>query len=60
MQTADVLHALIQLAPYAVGIVAIAFMWWPGRRERSDDQAAEQRKQTALLERISAKLDQTH
>jgi hypothetical protein len=60
MQTADILHSLVQLAPYAVGIVAIAFMWWPGRKEHSEDEAAEQRKQTALLERISAKLEQSH
>jgi hypothetical protein len=56
MPTADILHALVQLAPYAVGIVAIAFVWWP-RRENSDDHIAETRKQTALLERISAKLE---
>jgi hypothetical protein len=61
MQTPDILHSLVQLAPYAVGIVAIAFVWWPGRRhERSEDDVAEQRKQTALLERISAKLEQSH
>ena len=60
MQTADILHALVQLAPYAVGIVAIAFVWWPRRGEHAEDQIAEQRKQTALLERISAKLEQSH
>ena len=61
MLTADALHSLVKLAPYIVGIVAIAFMWWPGRRrERSDDEIAEQRKQNALLERIAAKLDQIH
>jgi hypothetical protein len=60
MQTADILHSLVQLAPYAVGIVAIAFMWWPSRGERSEEDIAETRKQTALLERISAKLEQTH
>jgi hypothetical protein len=59
MQTADILHALVQLAPYAIGIVAIAFVWWP-RRENSEDHIAETRKQTALLERISAKLEQSH
>jgi hypothetical protein len=59
MQTADVLHSLVQLAPYIVGIVAIAFVWWP-RRARSDEEIAETRKQTALLERISAKLEQSH
>lgn len=58
-QTADILHSLMALAPYVVGIVAIAFVWWP-RRERSEDEIAEQRKQTTLLERISAKLEQTH
>jgi hypothetical protein len=60
MQTADILHSLVQLAPYAVGIVAIAFVWWPRRGENSEEHAAETRKQTALLERISAKLEQTH
>lgn len=59
MQTADIVHSLVQLAPYIVGIVAIAFVWWPSR-ERSEEEVAETRKQTALLERISAKLEQTH
>ena len=61
MQTADIFHSLVQLAPYAVGIVAIAFVWWPrGRSENSEDHIAETRRQTALLERISAKLEQSH
>ena len=61
MQTADILHSLAQLAPYAVGIVAIAFVWWPrDRGENSQEHIAETRKQTALLERISAKIEQTH
>jgi hypothetical protein len=60
MQTADILHTIVQLAPYLVGITAIAFVWWPGRHERSEEDIAEARKQTALLERISAKLEQSH
>lgn len=60
MPTADILHSLTALAPYIVGIVAIAFVWWPRRGESSEEQVAETRKQTALLERISAKLEQGH
>jgi hypothetical protein len=58
-QTADILHSLVVLAPFIIGLAAVVLMWWP-RRADDSERIAEQRKQTALLERISAKLEQTH